>query len=91
MDIVFEVTFDADDLDVAAEIYDVSTGTPVLETTTAMTVVASGRFTYFGSFTADPDKKYVVVKSVFTDNTFATLDTNYMSGSDAVVHLAEES
>lgn len=89
MTIPFEVTFDSPSLDVGAEIFDITDGitaTPV-GSVTAM-VNASGTNTYFGQFSADADKRYLIVKSVFTDNTLATKDTNYNAGSDTVAALS---
>lgn len=89
MQIPFEVTFDADDLDVAAKIYDVTDGSPALVSTVAMEVVAAGLHTYWGRYDFDESKQYIIVKSAYTDGTFTTLHPDYNSGSDSVVDLTE--
>jgi hypothetical protein len=76
----FEVTFDDDDLDVAMKVYDV-TGVPALVATVPMTHMDGG--TYVASFTPDPDKSYVVRKSVYTDGTYTVLEGGYSSGSES--------
>ena len=82
----FEVTFDSPSLDVASSVYDVTSGTPTLVTgPDAMTAVDAALNTYFGQFTPTNNKQYVIVKAVYTDGTFATLDTTYAQGSESVL------
>jgi hypothetical protein len=80
----FEVTFDANDLPVAMSVYDDSGVAPVLLLSPfAMALVAGN--TYRGKFTAENGKAYIVIKAVYTDGTFATLDPNYAQGSESMV------
>lgn len=79
----FEVTLDAPSLPVAMSVYDDSGPTPVLvQGPTAMTNVFSN--TYRGKFTGQNGKQYLILKAVYTDGTFATLDVNYMQGSESL-------
>jgi len=70
---------------VAMKIYDLSTGTAVLVTTLAMTHVFNG--SYWAAYVfpnSGANKNYLIQKSVFTDNTFATIDGTYSPGSEIV-------
>lgn len=69
-------------LDVAAKIYDVTDGSPVLVDTVAMPEVFAG--VYFCAFTGEAEKSYVVNKSVYTDDTFEVLNSERPSGSDQI-------
>jgi hypothetical protein len=63
--------------DVALSIYDVTTGSAVLiQGLTAMTAITAGA--YFGRFTPVAGKEYVAFAAVYTDNTFATINTGYV-------------
>lgn len=80
----FEVTFDSTGLDVAMSVYDVTSGSAVLvQGPTAMILVAG--YTYQGHFTGTLDHNYVILKAVYTDNTFATFDLDYAQGSESIV------
>lgn len=72
--------------DVAMKIYDISTiGSPVLVTTIAMTHVFNG--TYIAGYTfptSSAKKNFLIQKSVYTDNTFATADGTYSPASEIV-------
>jgi hypothetical protein len=82
----FEVTFDSPSLPVAMSVYDDSGLTPVLiQGPSAMDVVAGN--TYRAKFTPSQGKSYIIIKSVYTDGTFTTLDTDYASGSESVICL----
>lgn len=80
----FEVTFTAPDLDVGMTVYDDSGASPVLLLPPFAMVNVYGN-TYRGKFTAEDGKNYIVIKSVYTDNTLTTLDPNYLAGSESVV------
>lgn len=70
---------------VAMKIYDLSSGTAALVSTIAMTHVFNG--TYWGAntfTTAQSGKNFLIQKSVFTDNTYATVDGTYSPGSEIV-------
>jgi hypothetical protein len=83
--LTFEVSFDQPSLNVAMLVYDTTGVSPVLvQGPAAMTNLALTN-TYQGKFTPDPSKTYVLVKSVYTDNTFTTLSPNYESGSESIV------
>ncbi len=77
------MTFDASDLDVGMSVYDDSGPTPVLVAgPTAMLLVAN--YTYRGKFTVDLNKNYVIIKAVYTDDTYETLSPDYAQGSESV-------
>lgn len=81
----FEVTFDRGDLDVAMSVYDDSGADPVLLLSPfAMELVAAGLNTYRGKFTPENGKSYIVIKAVYTDDTFEELDDGYSQGSESV-------
>jgi len=81
--LAFEVTYDAADLDVGLKVYDVSGVSPVLVDTSAMDHVDGG--TYLGFFTPAANKTYLIRKSVYTDGSFATMDSDYSPGSETIV------
>lgn len=68
-------------LDVAANIYDMSSGSPVFVLQSAMAHVANG--VYFGSYTGSLNHTYQALSVVYTDDTFVTPDTFYAPGGDA--------
>jgi hypothetical protein len=78
-----EVTYDQPDLDVAMSTYDTTSGSPVLiDGPTAMTLLYGN--TYIGKTPEfQSAHSYVVVKAVYTDNTFDTLSPNYAAGSES--------
>lgn len=80
----FEVTFDSPSLHVAMTVYDDTGSSPVLLLSPFAMVRVYGN-TYRAKFTAANGKNYIVVKSVYTDNTYATLDDGYAAGSESVV------
>lgn len=67
-------TYDgATGLDVAAQVWDNSSGIPgSLVSTVPMTHTSLGA--YIGQFTPGDDKKYSVISTVYTDGTYATRD-----------------
>lgn len=80
----FEVTYDSPDLNVAMSVYDDTGPDPVLLLSPfAMARVAGN--TYRGKFTAENGKSYIIIKGVYTNNTFAHLDPNYSQGSESIV------
>lgn len=82
-----EVTFDEDDLHVAMSVYDDTGAEPVLLLSPfAMTLVAGN--TYRGKFTGLDGKNYIVIKAVYTDNSFTEFDDNYSQGSESIVAQA---
>jgi hypothetical protein len=80
----FDVTFDEPGLPVAMTVYSLS-GTPTLvQGPTAMVNVSDN--TYVGSFSSSlPGVAFLIIKAVYTDNTFATLSPNYSQGSETIV------
>lgn len=86
----FEVTFNSG-LAVAMSVFDVTTGSAVLVSGPAAMIDLSGLNTYFGQFTAAVNKNYIVVKAVYTDGTFATLDTDYPQGSESFTTVSSGS
>ena len=70
---------------VAIKIYDLSSGTASLVTTVGMTHVFNG--TYWAAYTfpnSSAGKNFLIQKSVYTDGTFATVDSSYAPGSEIV-------
>lgn len=82
VELCFEVTFDSDTLDVGMAILDVTSGSPVLVDTIAMTLFP-GTFTYYAKFTPDAGK-FIVNKAVYTDESLAEINTAYPQGSDSI-------
>jgi len=78
----FEVTYYESDLFVGMVVLDVSTGTPVQVGDVIPMEIAADN-TYFARFTPSNGKAYVVVKSVYTDDTYETIDTEYAAGSES--------
>jgi hypothetical protein len=79
----FEVTFDSPILDVAMSVYNTTGGSPQLvQGPTAMSLLVGN--TYFGKFNPDVNKSYVIVKAVYTDETFTTMSPNYSQGSESI-------
>lgn len=72
--------FQSASLDVAAQIYDVSTGTPVFVDTVVMEHTEYG--VYVGAFVGEPFTTYLVISAVYTDNTYLIPDTTYAPSSD---------
>lgn len=70
----------------AMKIYDLSSGSPVLTATVAMSHVANG--TYWGTFNfphSASGKNFLIQKSVYTDSgTFSILNNVYSPGSEFV-------
>ncbi len=69
-------------LTIAAKIYDITSGTAVIDSTVAMPHVING--TYAGVFDADDGKTYLVNTMVYTSGSYITPDTNYTPGSKTV-------
>lgn len=83
----FEVTFDNPALSVAMSVYDDSGVSPTLvQGPSAMDLVIGN--TYRGKFTPELDKQYVILKAVYTDGTFAALDSNYSQASESILGIA---
>lgn len=82
--LTFEVTFSNPSLPAAMSVYDTTGMSPVLVSgPTAMPNIVGN--TYYGKFTASNNKSYVILKAVYTDDTFETLDPNYSQGSESIV------
>lgn len=78
----YEVTFDLPGLFVAMSVYDITSSPTLVAGPSAMTNVVDN--TYVKSFTAVANKSYLMLKGVYTDGTFTTLDTNYSQGSETI-------
>jgi hypothetical protein len=64
----------------ALKIYDVTTGTPSLVSTTAMVHIVNG--TYWASFTPSDGRSYIASTAFYTDpGIWNNLDQTYSSGS----------
>lgn len=62
-------------LNVLARIYNVTTGTPILEFTQGMTNADNGVYT--GNYVPITDQAYLVVMAVYNEDSFTTLDADY--------------
>ncbi len=69
-----------DGLFVRASIYDVTSGTPVFNSTVDMVDIEFGY--YFGNFTGDSAHAYLIICLCYTDGTYATVDTDHAPESD---------
>ncbi len=79
-----EVTYDSPDLYVGMSVYDDTGDEPVLLLSPfAMVNVAHN--TYRGKFAAVAGRAYIVIKGVYTDDTFTTLSDDYSQGSESIV------
>lgn len=84
VELSFEVTFDSDSLDVGMSVYDTTGPSPSLvQGPDAMVNVLAG--TYVGKFTPLSGRSYVLVKAVYTNNTFGTLSPDYSQGSESII------
>lgn len=81
----FEVTFDSGVLNVAMSVYDTTAGSAVLVSGPAAMTNLAGTNSYYGKFTAADGHSYVIFKAVYTDGTFATLDSNYAAGTESII------
>jgi hypothetical protein len=86
-DIAF-VAFDYTDYDhsaalyLKAKVYNTTTGAAVYSSSVTMSHVLHG--CYFGSFVPTTGQSYVVVKTIYTDSGFTTVDTQRAVGIDVV-------
>jgi hypothetical protein len=67
-------------LNVAFDLYDSSSGSPVFLTQVVSSY--SGFGSYVGTYTAAPGIQYTVIGAVYTDNTFTAVDTAYAPTSN---------
>lgn len=81
----FEVTFPSSGLPVAMSVYDDSGSLPVLISGPLAMYNIPSTNTYRGKFTAEAEKSYIILKAVYTDGTFVSLDPDYSQGSESVV------
>lgn len=73
-------TYDfATGLFIKAQIYNTTTGSPVLQTSTNLNYIAFG--VYFGSFEGDLTKNYQIIGVVYTDGTYTVVNYNYAPSS----------
>lgn len=80
----FEVTFDSPSLDVGMSVYDDSGEEPELVSGPSAMALVVGN-TYRGKFTAADGKSYIIIKAVYTDDTFEELNSDYAAGSESIV------
>lgn len=79
----FEVTFSSPDLNVGMVVYNVSGVSPVLVAgPIAMTNAQAN--TYVANFAPQANISYLVIKSIYTDDTLATLDLTEPASSETV-------
>lgn len=69
-------------LSIQGNIFDVTNGTPTLVDQVPMPHIMAG--VYYGFFSGTIDHAYEIVKLVYTNNSFSTVNTNYSPGSDSV-------
>jgi hypothetical protein len=72
----------AEDLYVRSKIYDITTGTAVFDSNLDLNHVVNG--SYANVFAADPSKTYFINTMVYSDNTFASVNTEYTPGSTKI-------
>lgn len=81
--LTFEVTYDSPSLNVGMSVYDTTTGSAVLVSgPTAMTNFVGN--SYFGTFSPASEHTYLIFKTVYTDDTFTTIDTDYSAGTESI-------
>lgn len=78
----FEATYDSPALNVAMTVYDDTGPAPVLLLSPFAMALVYGN-TYRGKFTPENGKSYIVIKAVYTDGTFGTLDPAYPQESES--------
>lgn len=71
---------------VRAAVYDLTTGTPVFVQNVVMAEAALG--SYNGLFTGLPGRVYAIISAVYTDGTYAVLDTNRAPATETVQSLS---
>lgn len=71
----------ADDLPVAFEVWDVTTGTAVFVDAIAGASIGNG--SYIGSFESSAEKTFLIIGAVFTDGSFTTPDLNYSPDAES--------
>ncbi len=76
------MTFDSPSLSVGIVVFD-TTASPVKVAGPTLMPLLYGN-TYYGTFTPEDSKAYVIVKSVYTDDTLDTLDAAYNAGSESI-------
>lgn len=82
--ISFEVTFDVAGLAVAMLVYEVKPDRSRVLVAGPGPMADDGSSTYVGVFTPSAGKSYLVVKAVYTDNTFTIRDLNYSAASETI-------
>lgn len=68
-------------LSIAGNVYDVTTGTAIFQVKVLMAHIFAG--VYFGAFDGILNNVYQVVKLVYTDMSYVTVDANFSPGSDS--------
>lgn len=82
--ISIEVSYDPLLLFVAMKVFDVTAGLPGSIVGAAIPMVEFDTGNYAARFTGVAGKLYAISKAVYTDGTYATRDSNYAPGSDAL-------
>lgn len=80
----FEVTYDSPSLFVGMLVYDDTGSNPVLVQgpTPMLNVVGN---TYRAKFTPLEGRSYIIVKQVYTDNTYTVVSSAYAAGSESII------
>lgn len=83
----FEATFDATGLSVAMSVYDVTAGAPGILVSGPTAMFNPAGYTYVGQFTPLVGKQYLILKAVYTDGTYTTLDPNHSQSTETVLGI----
>jgi hypothetical protein len=74
--------FDQSSQFIAANIYNITSGTPVFVVQVPMTLIIGG--VYFGYFNGIEVQNYEAIKIIYTDGTYVTPDTDYAPATDSL-------
>ena len=83
--LTFEVTYPTSRLPVAMSVYDTTGDTPILVQGPTAMLNVSDTNTYIGNFTAQDNSTYLILKAVYTDDSFEYFNNDYSQGSETIV------
>lgn len=72
----------SEDLSIAAKVYNVTSGSAVIDSTVALSHVVNG--SYFANFQSDDAKDYIINIQPYTDSNYTASNTNYTPASLAI-------
>lgn len=84
MQLPFEVTYDSPALYVGLVVYDVTTPSAPVQIQKTLMANLAGTNSFFGVFTPDINKTYVISKAVYTNMALTTIDSNYSEASESI-------